>query len=319
MKLSVIIPFYNTDKYLSKCLDSILKDAPKEMEIIVINDGSTDESERIIKDYKKKYKDIIVYLKQDNSGQGTARNNGIKSAKGDYICFIDSDDFINPGSLKKALDIAYKKDLDILYWNIDWIYNNGNIKHQNIFNPVYKNDDKIGYLLSDPSPCNKLIKTKILKDNNLCFPTDCIYEDFALIPSLMMYAKNIEYTDTIIYNYYQRRNSTMNQTSYNKKIMDILKAYKHLYDRVYPEYVDELEYIAIMQIIYFKTFELLKYNKKDEIDECRKYVNELFPNWVNNKYFLKRNKMIIYYCKSIKKRHFRICKALRRVRDLIRK
>ena len=318
MKLSVIIPVYNTEKYLAKCLDSVLKESLKDMEIIIINDGSSDNSLEIIKKYKEKYKNIVS-INQENSGQGVARNEGIKRAKGDYLCFVDSDDFINPGSLTKAVNMALEKDLDILYWNIDWVYEDGKIKHQNIFNPAYRKTDNIGYLLSDPSPCNKLIRTSLLKDNNLFFPVDCIYEDFALIPSLVKYAKNIEYTDTIVYNYYQRKNSTMNQTSYNKKVMDILKAYKHLYKRVSKEYIEELEYIAIMQIIYFKTFELLKYNKKEEIDECRKFVNELFPNWIKNKYFLKRNKMIIYYCKSIKARHYRICKSLKTVRNLIRK
>ena len=319
MKLSVIIPVYNTGKYLRKCLDSILKEKIKDMEIIIINDGSSDNSIDIIKEYKEKYKSKIVYFDKENEGQGTARNLGIKNSKGDYLCFIDSDDYINEGTLETALDIALKEDLDILYWNIDWVYEDGKRKHQNIFNPVYKNDDKIGYLLSDPSPCNKLIKTKLIKDNNLFFPTDCIYEDFAFIPSLMVYSEKIKYTDKITYNYLQRNNSTMNQLSYNKKIMDILKAYNHLYKSVAPNYMDELEYIAIMQIIYFKTFDLLKYNKIKEIDECRKFVNEKFPNWINNKYLLKRNKMIIYYCKSIKRRHFRICKSLRLVRNLIRK
>ena len=315
MKLSVIIPVYNTAKYLSKCLDSILDNAPKDMEIIVVNDGSTDNSLEVL----KRYKDKIILIDKENGGQGSARNLGIKKSCGDYLCFIDSDDYINPGSLKKAIEIATKKDLDILYWNIDWIYDDGSIKHQNIFNPVYKEDDKIGYLLSDPSPCNKLIKSSIIKNNNLLFPTDCIYEDFAFIPSLVKYAKNIEYTDTITYNYYQRVNSTMNKTSYNKKIMDILKAYNHLYDVVKPDYKDELEYIAIMQIIYFKTMDLLKYNKKDECDECLLFVNNLFPNWSNNKYLLKRNKLIKLYCKSIKKRKYRRCKLLMKLRDLLRK
>lgn len=316
-KISVIIPVYNTEKFIKKCLNSILGESV-EKEIIIINDGSTDNSLKIISDMALEHKEIIV-IDQENHGQGYARNVGINKAQGKYLCFIDSDDYINPGSLDKAIEIAEKDKKDILYWNIDWIYENNDIKHQPIFSKVYDKVDDIGYLLSDPSPCNKLFRKDLFKKNNLEFPTDCIYEDFALIPSLVKYTKNIGYTNEITYNYLQRNSSTMNQVKYNPKMMNIIVAYNHLYNALYPEYKEELEYIAINQLIYFRTFELLKYNRHKEIKECLEEVNKKFPDWKHNKYFVKRNKLIKIYCLLISKKQYILCKFISFIRKKLRK
>ena len=101
IRVSVIVPVYNVDKYLRKCLDSLVNQTLKEIEIIVINDGSTDESEKILQEYKKKDKRIIV-IKQKNKGLSATRNVGIKNAKGKYVTFIDSDDWIEKDTFKKV-------------------------------------------------------------------------------------------------------------------------------------------------------------------------------------------------------------------------
>ena len=316
-KLSIIVPVYNVEKYIKRCLESILNEKV-DKEIIVVNDGSPDNSEAIINNLQKKHKEIIL-INQKNQGLGAARNTGIKHATGDYICFIDSDDWINKGTLEKALKLMKKNKLDILYWKINWIFEDGTKKEQQIHSTVYKKLDKIGYLLSDPSACNKLFKTKIFKENNLEFPINCLYEDLAFIPGLVKYVNKIEFTNEISYNYLQRTNSIMNQKKYNPKIMDLITAYNHLYDMLYPEYKQELEYLAINQLIYIRTFELLKYNKKEEIIKCVNEVKNKFPNWKNNGYFKKRNIMIKIYCHLISSKHYFLCKILSFIRSKIRK
>lgn len=316
-EVSIIIPVYNGEKFIGKCLNSVLKEKVSK-EIIIINDGSTDGTKEIITSLMAKNQDIIL-INQKNRGQGYARNIGIEKAIGKYVIFVDADDWINKGSIDRAVFLAEKDNLDILYWNIDWVYDNGNIKHVSILPPIYKNYDDKGYILSDPSPCNKLIRTNILKKNKIRFPIDCIYEDFALIPSLVKYTKNIKFTEKITYNYYQRANSTMNQSEYNPKFMDLIKAYDHLYSKVMPDYKAELEYLSIMQLIYFRTFELLKYNKKQEIKECISHVNTLFPNWKDNKYFKMRNILIKIYCYFIEKKFYLLCKVMVNIRNMIRR
>ena len=112
-KLSVVVPVYNVENYLSKCLDSILKQTLEDIEIICVNDGSTDGSANILQDYKKKDPRIIV-LEQENQGLGAARNTGIRTARGEYIGFVDSDDFIEPTMYEKLYEKACKFQLDIV-------------------------------------------------------------------------------------------------------------------------------------------------------------------------------------------------------------
>lgn len=121
MKVSIIIPIYNSEKYLKQCLESIINQTYKNIEIICINDGSTDNSEKIIKDYLKTNKNI-TYLKQPNAGQSIARNKGLEKATGDFILFVDSDDFIEKNMVEKLIDPLTKSSkIDLTFAIIIYI------------------------------------------------------------------------------------------------------------------------------------------------------------------------------------------------------
>src|SRR5574344_1567100 len=113
LKISVIVPVYNTSKYLKKCLDSILSQKGQNFEIILINDGSTDNSEQIIKDYQNKFPDIIKLYTKKNGGLSDARNYGVQKANGKYFCFIDSDDYIDK-NLFKELEKEFANEPDLI-------------------------------------------------------------------------------------------------------------------------------------------------------------------------------------------------------------
>lgn len=314
--VSVIIPVYNGEKYIEKCILSIINQKNLK-EIIIVDDGSTDNSKRVIENYQEKYINIKYYY-QKNQGQGAARNNGIKKATGKYFMCVDCDDFLNKNTIETAYKIMKKNELDILYWNINWIVNS-QIKKQPIFSKVYKKEDTKGYLLSDPSPCNKMFKTNLFIKNKIEFPTNIYYEDFALIPSLVKYTNKIMYTSQITYNYVQNENSVMHQNKYNKKIMDLVKAFNILYNSLRPNYYEELEYLAINQLIYFRTVELLKYNRRKEIKYIVNYVNNNFPNWRKNKYYKKRPKALKVYCNCIASQNLILAKFLCKIKNIIRK
>ena len=123
-KVSIIIPVYNVEKYLKKCLDSVVNQTLKDIEIIVVNDGSPDNSQKIIDEYAKKYSQIASYTKE-NGGLSDARNYGIKKSKGKYLAFIDSDDFIDHDMIKKMYNKAVKENLDIVVCNSVEVYENG--------------------------------------------------------------------------------------------------------------------------------------------------------------------------------------------------
>ena len=119
MKLSVIIPVYNTEKYLKKCLESVIKQTYKNLEIIVINDGSTDNSNKIIEKYVTKYPQKIKYIEQENRGQAYSRNLGIKLSKGELITFVDSDDYIERNMYKKMIELLERENSDMVICDIN--------------------------------------------------------------------------------------------------------------------------------------------------------------------------------------------------------
>ena len=198
IRLSIIIPVYNTEKYLRECIDSILSQNLKSYEIIIINDGSTDNSEGIIYEYMKKYQ-FINYFKQSNSGQGAARNVGIDRAKGNFIYFMDSDDILNDFKLKEMLEQAEKINLDAIFFDgQSFLDGQSNIKEND---RSYKRQKSFGYyssgekMLSDlsnsnaliVSPCLYIVKTHIIKDNNLYFPAHYKHEDEYFTATLCLF------------------------------------------------------------------------------------------------------------------------------------
>ena len=117
VKVSVIVPIYNTEIYLKECLNSVINQTLKDIEIICINDGSTDNSLKILEYFAKIDKRVTIFS-QKNKGQGSARNLGLKHAKGEYICFVDSDDVLKPNELEDTYNISSKKSLDFLIFKL---------------------------------------------------------------------------------------------------------------------------------------------------------------------------------------------------------
>ena len=225
--LSVIIPIYNVEKYLEGCLDSISKAVIEDMEIILINDGSTDKSADIAQAFVQNH-DNVRYIYQKNHGLGNVRNVGLKEAKGKYIASIDSDDTINPNFFKEAIDYL-KNDVDIVIY--DWlsiIPDKENFptpaldKMLNLEN----NYKSILYATIMPSACNKIIKKSLYTELNLDF-AELKYEDFSTNPLILLHAKKIKYINKPYYEYMIRPNSIMRN---HKKVIDydMIKVIKRL-------------------------------------------------------------------------------------------
>ena len=174
-KVSVIIPVYNAEKYLRQCLDSVVNQTYKNLEIICVNDGSTDNSSEILKEYASK-DDRIILINQNNQGNGCARNVGLSRVSGEYISFIDSDDFILQNTYASVISLMIKDNLDILmFGHFDYIDGECRKSFTNdIFNK-FKNkkiskENLIQYFLL--GVWNKIFKSSFLKDNNIFFPKD---------------------------------------------------------------------------------------------------------------------------------------------------
>ena len=220
-KITVIIPVYNVENYLKECLDSIINQTLKDMEIICIDDGSTDSSPDILKKYSKKDKRIKIITKE-NGGQAIARNLGIKEAQGEYIAFVDSDDFIEPTMMEKLYKKAKKNNLDIAMCKIAtynnqtdeiknnvWYYMLGVFRdfEKDIFN---HNDTKEFTCNIAVTPYNKIYKTSLLKENNILFPEGLIFEDEKFFYDTYLRANKVSIVDEFLYYYrINRKGSTV--------------------------------------------------------------------------------------------------------------
>lgn len=202
--VSVIVPIYNTENYLERTLDSLKSQTYKNIEIICINDASTDRSLDKIKNYKDLNNDlnIKIFENMTNSGLSFTRNKGIKNASGDYICFVDSDDYVSDDFIENLLSIAEKNSCDIVVGELRF-----ENKDTHDFSPLseinkkYKNFCSKLNAIMNGSVCDKLFKAKLIKENNLSFPIGLYYEDNEFLVKAIYYSKAIYKTNKASYFY----------------------------------------------------------------------------------------------------------------------
>lgn len=226
MKLSIIVPVYNVADYLAKCLDSLLAQdlLQNEYEIIVVNDGSTDNSEDIAQQYADKYANITL-INQANQGLSGARNTGIKHAKGEYIQFVDSDDYLEENVLGGLMKQVEEDNLDVLRFN----YQNVNDNYE-IFRPYKTKHEDINDYSTQVITGNEYLRKNIYggcyavmfiiryKILNTCFFEEGIYgEDTEWMPRMMLAANRVASTSEIVYNYLLRNGSITNPVTIEKK------------------------------------------------------------------------------------------------------
>lgn len=231
-KISVIIPVYNTEKYLKRCFDSVIEQNYPNLELVIINDGSNDNSEFIIKEYKDKYPDLISYYKKENTGVADTRNFGIEKATGDYIMFLDSDDYIDK-ALFKNLENYINNEVELIKFKLQRVDDSGKTLEivpgaifetktgEEGFNDLYSTD-----VLLD-SPCVYLIKKDIFVRNNLKFMVGTEHEDFGLIPFIVVLAKTMASINFYGYYYVQSNNSITRNEDYKKTIKKAYDALQH--------------------------------------------------------------------------------------------
>lgn len=288
-KVSIIIPVYNSAKYLDKCIRSLINQTLDDIEIIFVNDGSTDNSKDIIDKYLKKDKRIKL-LNKANGGQASARNLGLTKASGEYIAFLDSDDYVDKSMYKTLYDRAKQDDLDIVICNYYYDYGNKIIKANN---NITKEKEKVikeeEYITMTPSAWNKIIKKDYLKKCHFSFPEGIIYEDFAAIPLLSLNNPKIVYLNKCLYYYVQSSSSTMRNDTYKEKYNDIFKATKYLYDNMINKGKNrELEYLITYHFLYLGSLNFYKYKKFDNINHIAKEMHNYFPKWYKNELVLSK-------------------------------
>lgn len=312
MLLSIIIPVYNIEKYIEKCIKSVLEQRILGIELILIDDGSKDNSGKICDEFAKKYSNIFVIHKK-NGGLSDARNHGIQKAKGEYILFLDGDDFLLPNSLNKIKDILFKNNkIDVLLHKRIFFYekNNKMVKNKQKFNLINFNnktlEKKILYLLRENlyegNVALKIVKKEIIIKNEIFFETGLISEDIEWSFRLFFTTKDIEVfaTNLQFYVYRKSRIGSISNSPNIKSVFDVLKILNK-WERFFRN-LDDLElkkeiynYLSFIYVNTLISFSLLNKNDND-YEQLKKLLKE-------NIYLLKfslrgRNKYIekFYNC-----------------------
>lgn len=211
VKVSVIVPVYNVEKFIDKCLNSLVNQTLKEIEIIIVNDGSPDNSQSIIDEYVKKYPGKICSFIKKNGGQGSARNLGLEKAMGEYVSFVDSDDWLDLNALEEMYLLAKKEKSDVVICDMVDHYENYTIYHNcTKYNSVFE---------VTPSACNKIFKRTLIGDFK--FLSKVWYEDFDFTTKICFNTNKISNISSGFYHCNCGHESTMNNNN-SKKNLDII-------------------------------------------------------------------------------------------------
>lgn len=306
-KVSLIIPVYNVENYIEKCLNSVVNQTLKDMEVIIVNDGSKDLSKQKIQKYLEKYP-WIKYLEKENGGLSDARNYGMPYATGKYIAFLDSDDYVEETMYEEMYNIAEKENADMVDCDFVWEYPNRKRKD---IGEIYKTKKEM------IEKCrvvawNKIIKREILEKTKIKFPVGLRYEDMEFFYKLVPYINKVSFIKKCFVHYVQRENSIANtQNVRTKEIFIILDNIISYYKEkgLYDEYRDELEYIYVKFLLCSSLKRISKIAEKRERKQAQKEtwdnINKKFPNWRKNS-ILKKKNLKNLYIKSNNKVTFKI-------------
>lgn len=294
IKVSIVVPVYNVEKYLRRCLDSLVNQTLQDIEIIVVNDGTKDNSQVIIDEYVEKYPNKVYGYIKENGGLSDARNYGMQYVKGEYVAFVDSDDYVDVTMYEKLYNKAMEEGSEIVtcaYFKV----NDAN-------NTMYSaQKGKMGYYnasarenkeiveISAPYAWNKLVKKDLLDRTKILFPKGYIYEDICTMYPLLACAEKISKVDEELYYYIVEREDSITAT-FNKSKTLIIKSLELLNHRfkelgLFDEFRDQLVVITLRHI-YFRFGEFHRYKDRKHqiklVNQSFKLLNKYFPDWRKN-------------------------------------
>ena len=320
-KVSVIVPFYNVEEYIERSIKSLVEQSLEEIEIILVNDGSKDGSEEIAKEYKKRYPDKIVYLEKENGGLSDARNYALPYATGEYIAFLDSDDYVEEEMYEEMYVTAKMDKADIVECDYVWEYPEETIESKG---RAYK-DRKDMLLNARVVAWNKLIKKELLEKTRIKFPVGLRYEDVEFFYKLVPYINSISIVKKPFIHYVQRENSISNtQTNKTAQIMDVLDNVLEFYkeNSIYENYKNELKYNYARYLLCSSMLRMIMIEEKDEREKTIKYawekLNTTFPKWKENPY-IKEKGLKNKYMLSVNEKTLKIYEKLGRIKFIRKK
>ncbi len=305
IKVSIIVPVYNVEDYIEKCLDSLINQTLDNYEVIVVNDGSPDNSQRIIDDYVLKFPSIVKSFVKENGGLSDARNFGVNHATGEYIGFVDSDDFVREDMFELMYNKGISEKSDVVVCDYYSLEHSG-IKEKRIIKNI---DDFNNSIESVPSllfecksyACTKIYRREWFIKNNFVFPVGQWYEDSAIIYNILFLANKVSCVNECLYFYRTDRVDSITNTV-NKKIYDIFKSAKSILD-FYRSRTNDSNILEVVERlcqvhIFIRLRALVRGNDKMETlnfyNTMMNFFDENIPNWKENKYYKSSKKRSLY-------------------------
>ncbi len=287
--VSIIVPIYNVEKYLSECIESVLAQSYKNLEIILVDDGSTDSSGEICDAYKRR-NDRIQVIHKENGGLSDARNQGIVQSRGLYLAFVDSDDTIDSSYVEVMMRVMERYNCDIVQCAYQKIYNNGRKVLYGENSLIVNGREIQRYLYGKKSSpeafdiaCNKLYKSELFKE--IRYPLNRIHEDIATTYKLYLKAHLIVVIPNVLYNYRIRKESISHQESL-QSLQDWRKAEKERYDFYDQINIPEMKNVAL-KAYYYRTLACIKSKKitveqkKELTYECKEIAKKILFSHTN--------------------------------------
>ena len=294
IEVSIIVPVHNMERFLRRCLESLVNQTFQKIEIVCVNDGSTDGSQAIIDAMSRSHPGLITSLQTANQGAGAARNKGMQRSRGNYITFVDSDDWVDHGWIDTLYQVAAGKQADIVVG--DYI---AFTDHRQLGSVSTECATKALHLLGPPAPWNKLYKKELFLENGITFPKYIWHQDLATIPKLMVSAKTISHASGSHYHYLHRPGS-ISRTFKENRIKDHITAVESLYEyyhrnNLLNEFQPELEFIYIRELIgnymfkYASLHTLMETLR--ELSRMETAIRRRFPDFAKNLYISNRDVM----------------------------
>lgn len=298
--VSVIVPVYNVEEYLPKCLDSLVNQTLKDIEIIIVNDGSTDNSQAIIDKYHQKHPNVIKPFIKENTGVADTRNFGISKAKGEFIGFVDSDDYVSTDMYEKLVKRAISTGSDVTVCHYERV--NEQTGQAGIPNLIDKNsfgfsvmEKPVIILDSRPFLWNKIFKRSLFAEYGFNLPPLKLSEDTAMVYPILLTANKVEFVDEPLYHYREgRTDSIVNTVDY--RFFDLFKAFDIILDFYREKGALEscsdalAEQFRILLFIRLRTLKNIKDRRfaRDFIKSTYRYLDQNFKGWKHNPYYRKK-------------------------------
>lgn len=326
-KFSLIVPIYRIEEYLPKCIESVLAQTYQDYELLLVDDGSPDGSGKICDAYAAKYPDKLRVIHQPNGGAGAARNHGIELSTGEYLLFVDGDDYLSDNLLEDLAAAIEKTDADLVMFGAAVERDgksNGELHEDVPAETLFEVEKEPKLFFGVMAPWNRAYRRSLFTDNNISFATKVWYEDIRVVTKILAVAKTAYRLPGAYYHYLQREGSAMNNKNSERNV-EIIYAYDDILGwyqvhGLMERFHAELTFQAVQHILLAATVRVLMIDRKHRlIGEFRAYMEKNFTDFRENRYLplLDSNKRLIY--RLLLKKRYRTVRMIFRVKKLLGK